>query len=52
MKPLKYIQKEETISDMIDCVAHNTKFKNIYKNIFEFTSVRDGIRKMIDYYTK
>lgn len=34
MKPLKYIQEEETIGDMIGCVADNTKLKNIYKNIF------------------
>lgn len=44
------IIEEEIIGDMIGCVADNTKLKNIYKNIFEFTSVRDGIRKMIDYY--
>ena len=47
-----FIIEEEIIGDMIGCVADNTKLKNIYKNSFEFTSVRDGIRKMIDYYTK
>jgi UDP-glucose 4-epimerase len=41
---------EETVGDMIGCVADNTKLKNIYKNTFEFTSVKEGIRKMIDYY--
>jgi len=46
------IIEEEIIGDMIGCVADNTKLKNIYKNIFEFTSVKDGIREMIDYYKK
>ena len=35
---------------MIGCVDDNTKLKNIYKNTFEFTSVRDGICKMINFY--
>ena len=46
------ITEEEIIGDMIGCVADNTKLKNIYKNIFHFTSVKDGIREMIDYYKK
>jgi len=45
------IIEEEIIGDMIGCVADNTKLKNIYKNIFHFTSIKNGIRKMIDYYT-
>jgi len=44
------IVKETNIGDMIGCVADNTKLKNIYTNIFEFTSVKDGIREMINYY--
>ena len=35
---------------MVGCVANNTKLKNIYKNIFEFTSLTYGIREMINYY--
>jgi UDP-glucose 4-epimerase len=45
------IVEDEIIGDMVGCVADNTKLKNIYKNIFEFTSVKDGIRKMIEYYS-
>jgi UDP-glucose 4-epimerase len=45
------IVEEEIIGDMIGCVADNTKLKNIHKNNFEFTSVKDGIREMIKYYT-
>ena len=46
------IVQEEIIGDMIGCVADNEKLKNIYKNIFDFTSVKDGIREMIHYYKK
>ena len=35
---------------MIGCVADNTKLKNIYNNIFEFTNLNDGIREMIHHY--
>ena len=44
------IVEEEIIGDMIGCVADNTKLKNIYKDIFEFTSLKNGINKMIKYY--
>ena len=44
------IVENEIIGDMIGCVSDNTKLKNIYKNIFEFTSVKDGVSKMIKYY--
>lgn len=44
------IVEEEIIGDMIGCVADNTKLKNIYKDIFEFTSLKKGISKMIKYY--
>jgi UDP-glucose 4-epimerase len=44
------IVEEEIIGDMIGCVADNTKLKIIYKDIFEFTSLKNGINKMIKYY--
>lgn len=44
------IVEGEIIGDMIGCVADNTKLINIYKNVFEFTNMYDGIRRMIDYY--
>jgi UDP-glucose 4-epimerase len=43
--------QDEIIGDMVGCVADITKLKNIYKNNFEFTNVRDGVRKMIHYYS-
>jgi UDP-glucose 4-epimerase len=45
------VVEEEIIGDMVGCVADNTKLKMIYKKKFEFTSVKDGIREMINYYT-
>lgn len=44
------IIEEEIIGDMIGCVADNTKLKTIYKNIFEFTSLKNGICEMIQFY--
>jgi UDP-glucose 4-epimerase len=44
------IVEDEIIGDMIGCVADNTKLKNIYRNIFEFTRLDEGICKMINYY--
>ena len=44
------IVEDEIIGDMIGCVADNTKLKNIYNNIFEFTNLNDGIREMIHHY--
>jgi len=45
------VVEDEIIGDMIGCVADITKLKNIYKNIFEFTELREGIHKMISYYS-
>ena len=45
------IVDKEILGDMVGCVANNTKLKNIYKNIFEFTSLTYGIREMIKYYS-
>ena len=36
---------------MLGCVADNTKLRSVYKDIFEFTTIEDGIREMIKYYT-
>jgi len=44
------IIEQELIGDMIGCVADNTKLTNIYKNEFEFTSLKNGIHEMIHYY--
>jgi len=44
------IIEEEIIGDMIGCVADNTKLRQIYKNCFEFTSLKVGICEMINYY--
>jgi len=46
------IMQEEIIGDMVGCVSNNSKLRNIYKNIFEFTSLGDGISKMLTYYSK
>lgn len=45
------IVKNEIIGDMLGCVADNTKLRSVYKDIFEFTTIEDGIREMIKYYT-
>ena len=44
------IVEKEIIGDMIGCVSDNTKLRNIYENKFEFTTLEDGIREMIEYY--
>ena len=44
------IIEKEIIGDMIGCVADNTKLREIYKNCFEFTSLKVGICEMINYY--
>ena len=46
----KIIVEQEIVGDMIGCVADNRKLENIIKNNFKFTSIKDGIREMIDYY--
>jgi UDP-glucose 4-epimerase len=46
----KIIVEDEIIGDMIGCVADNNKIKIIYLDTFEFTSLNNGISKMIDYY--
>ena len=46
------VVEDEIIGDMIGCVADITKLNNIYKNIFKFTELREGIHKMVRYYSK
>lgn len=45
------VVEDEIIGDMIGCVADITKLKNIYKNVFKFTEIREGIQKMVRYYS-
>ena len=46
----KIMVEDEIIGDMIGCVADNNKIKTICSDKFEFTSLNNGIREMIDYY--
>jgi UDP-glucose 4-epimerase len=45
------IVEDEIIGDMIGCVANNKKLRDIYKDSFTFTTLDEGIRKMINFYT-
>ena len=40
----------EIIGDMVGCYSDNSKLLNIYNNL-EFTSLENGIKEMIEYYT-
>ena len=42
--------QDETLGDMAGCVSDNSKLLNIYKGFFNFTSLNDGIKMMIDHY--
>jgi UDP-glucose 4-epimerase len=46
----KIMVEDEIIGDMIGCVADNNKIKTICSDKFEFTSLNNGIREMIEYY--